>query len=251
MAPRVGQALSEARTQRGIALNDVERITGIGVQRLRAMEEERWDQLPGRAETRRLISEYASYLELDDESLLEEYERSSRRGSRSSRAPSGILRPVRPSRERPGRPVAPWAAGAIALIALGLVLVAALGSNGGGSDEPAAGQKRSHQGTASTTTQTTTAATEVSLELSATADVWVCLENAKGSQPVNGETLTAGERRGPFTSRGFVLTLGNGSIELTANGDPVKVPDLTEPLGFRITPEGAKRLAAGAGPSCS
>jgi transcriptional regulator with XRE-family HTH domain len=252
MAPRVGQALSEARTQRGIALNDVERITGIGVQQLRAMEEGRWDQLPARAETRRLISAYASYLGIDDKALLEEYERSIRGGSRSSRAPTGILRPVRPSRERPRRPPALWAAGAIGLIALGLVLVAALGSNGGGgSNEPAAGQKRTDQGTAPTTAQTTTAASNASLELSATADVWVCLEKANGSQPVNGETLTAGERRGPFTSPSFALTLGNGSIELTANGDPVKVPDVSEPLGFRITPGGAKRLSAGNGPSCA
>ena len=253
MAPRVGQALSEARTKRGIALNDVERVTGIGVQQLRALEEGRWEQLPGRAETRRLLSSYARYLGLEDGPLLEEYERSTRRGSPSGRAPTGVLRPVRPSRERPRRPLAVWAAGAVAVILLGVALVAALGSSGdGGSNEPTTGQRRSDDGTKATaqTSTTTTAATEVSLELSATADVWVCVEEARGSAPVDGETLTAGERRGPFASRRFELTLGNGSIELRANGDQVKVPALSEPLGFRITPDGARRLPPGAGPTC-
>ena len=243
--------------QRGIALNDVERVTGVGVQQLRAMEEGRWDLLPGRAEARRLISAYAAYLGLDDEPLLEEYERSSRRASSSGRAPLRILRPIRPSRERSRRPVVLWAAGAVILILLGVGLVAALGSDDGGNDGssgPSSGERRSRADTASTTAQTTTTetpATDVSLELSATADVWVCLEDAHGSQRVMGVTLSAGEDRGPFTSRSFELTLGNGSIDLTANGERVKVPDLTEPLTLRVTPEGAKMLAAGAGPTCA
>ena len=252
MAPRVGQALREARAQRGIALNDVERVTGIRVQHLRALEEERWDQLPGHAEARSALSSYARYLGLDEESLLSEYEGSRQRPKRSHPVPTGVVRQPGRSRDRSRRPYGALAVGVVAVLLLGVALVAALGSNGGDDEGQPSGVAEKNRGetTTSESPLTTTTASEVSLRLNASADVWVCLV-ADGSPAVNGETLTAGAARGPFTGRRFEMTFGNGSIELTADGDPIEVPPLAEPLGFRVTPEGAKRLAPGAGPTCS
>jgi transcriptional regulator with XRE-family HTH domain len=256
MAPRVGQALREARAQRGIALNDVERVTGIRVQHLRALEEERWDQLPGHAEARRALSSYARYLGLDEESLLAEYEGSRQRPKRSHPVPTGVVRRPGRSRNRSPRPYAALAVGVVAVLLLGVALVAALGSNGGDDDNEGrpsgvAEKNRGGETTTSESPPTTTTASEVSLQLTASADVWVCLVGADGTPALDGETLSSGEARGPFTGRRFEMTFGNGSIELTADGDPVEVPPLAEPLGYRVTPEGAKRLAPGAGPTCS
>jgi hypothetical protein len=75
--------------------------------------------------------------------------------------------------------------------------------------------------------------------------------DADGSQPVNGATLAPGDTLGPFISRRFEMTFGNGSIEMTVDGDPVKVPALAEPLGFRVTPDAAKRLDAASSPTCA
>jgi hypothetical protein len=137
------------------------------------------------------------------------------------------------------------------VIVVGVALMAALGSSGGEDQNEGRSPGVAEKPGRERTPTATIAPTEASLELRATADVWVCLSQAGGSQPVDGETLTAGEARGPFTSRRFEMTFGNGSIELTLNGDPVKVPPLAEPLGFRVTPGGAKRLAPGEGPTCS
>jgi cytoskeleton protein RodZ len=254
MAPRVGQALREARTKRGIALNDVERATKVRVQYLRALEEERWDRLPDPARGREFLSVYANYLGLDDEALIEGYESSRERAGRAGPIPAGVLRPVRISRDRSSRRLIVVAASVAAVLLLGVALVAALGSSGGDDEgaEPApALQKPRGQTSTSTTAEAPVSSGEASVELSATADVWVCMVGADGSQPVDGETLTAGETRGPFTSPRFEMTFGNGSLEMTVNGDPVKVPALAEPLGFRVTPDGAKRLAPGAQPSCA
>jgi cytoskeleton protein RodZ len=251
MAPRVGQALREARVQRGIALNDVERVTGIRVQYLRALEEERWDRLPGHAETRRVLSEYGRFLGLDEKVLVEDFEASRQRPRRPRPIPTGVVRGSGRSRERSRRPFVIAAAGVAAVIVLGVALVAALGSGGGGDQNEAKSPSATKKPGGQQTTTSTTVANEVSVELRATADVWVCLSTVDGSLPVDGETLTAGEARGPFTGRSFEMTLGNGSIELIVDGDAVKVPPLAEPLGFRVTPGGAKRLSPGAGPSCS
>ena len=253
MAPRVGQALREARTKRGIALNDVERATQVRVQFLRALEEERWDRLPDPERGREFLSAYARYLDLDDEALLEVYDGSRERERRPGPIPAGVLRPARLPRDRSSRPLVMVGAGA-AVILLGVVLVAALGSSGDDDDgaNPApAVQKQPGETSTSPTARAPASSGEVSVELSATAEVWVCMIDADGAQPVDGETLTAGEARGPFSSRRFELTLGNGSLEMTVNGDPVTVPPLAEPLGFRVTADGAKRLAPGAGPTCA
>ena len=43
---QVGQVLREARLQRGLDLYEVKRVTKISVSSLRAMEEDRWEDLP-------------------------------------------------------------------------------------------------------------------------------------------------------------------------------------------------------------
>ena len=62
-----------ARTRRGIELSDVERATKIRVKYLRAMEEERWELLPGAAYVRGFLRTYGSFLGLDGKALVEEY----------------------------------------------------------------------------------------------------------------------------------------------------------------------------------
>ena len=87
--------------------------------------------------------------------------------------------------------------------------------------------------------------------LQPTGTVWVCLVNHSGAPLVNGETLTVGDDRGPFKDRDMQLTLGNGEIRIELNGDQVQIPSASEPVGFDLTPEGAKPLSSSARPTCS
>jgi hypothetical protein len=67
---------------------------------------------------------------------------------------------------------------------------------------------------------------------------------------VNSETLTADESRGPFNASGFDVTFGNGSVELTVNGQPSPVPAAAQPIGYHITPSGVRELTGSSQPTC-
>lgn len=254
MTPQIGQRLHEARTGRGIELTDVERVTKIRVKFLRAMEEDRWAALPAPVYARSFLSTYARFLGLDEEALLEEYDRTVEGADRPEPVPARVVRPGRLSRGRSVKPLGLVVTVSIAAALLGLVVVAVVSviDGGGGQGERKAAAPGDGAGKTSTSTSPPPTATEseVSVLVRSTAEVWVCLVDAEGRRLVNGEVLVADERRGPFAGRGFEMTFGNGSIEMAVDGQSIKVPPLAEPLGYRITPSGARRLAPGAQPAC-
>jgi hypothetical protein len=65
VATGIGEQLSAARSARGIELEEVEERTKIRKRYLRAMEEERWELLPGAAYARAFLRTYAEFLALD------------------------------------------------------------------------------------------------------------------------------------------------------------------------------------------
>ena len=74
---------------------------------------------------------------------------------------------------------------------------------------------------------------------------------AAGAALVNGETLAAGDTRGPFKAKSMQLTLGNGEIQVMLNGKQVPIPSAANPVGFDLTPQGAKPLSTGNSPTCA
>lgn len=249
--PTVGQTLREARTQRGIELRDAERVTKIRLKYLQAIEDDRWDVLPGEAYARGFLSTYAQFLGLDTRALLEDYGRSVARAQGTKPLPETML-PRPGARRRPGvRSVLVAVAALVALAAATLVLLTGGGADEGGKATP----RPANRGGAGSPEPTTTREppqrpSRVALELRATADVWVCLVDDRGRALVNGETLAAGESRGPFKARRFELTLGNGSIDVRVDDERIEVPAAAEPLGYRIGPNGAGELDESARPTC-
>ncbi len=63
---RVGATLRELRTSRGIALEEVARVTRIGKEYLLAIEDDRLDKLPSGAYSRGFIRQYAQFLGLGE-----------------------------------------------------------------------------------------------------------------------------------------------------------------------------------------
>jgi cytoskeletal protein RodZ len=261
MASRIGKTLRDARTAREVELDEVERATKIRVKFLLAMEEDRWEELPAPAYARGFLDIYARYLGLDQKALLDEYSRTVE-GAEHEPIPESVIKPGTLRQNRPARrgasikwgPVAKVAAGVVAVVIVGLIIVGSIGgsSNGGGEKKGHSNRQAARTTTSSTSTTTsTTPSGEVSVELRATADVWVCLVDDSGNPMVDGETLSADEKRGPFSSAGFDVTFGNGSVELTVDGAAQQVPQLAEPLGYRITPQGVRRLSPSSQPTCA
>ncbi len=68
-----GEHLKREREMRGVTLEEIAAATRIAPRFLEALENERWDQLPGGAFNRGFIRSVARFLGLDEESMVAEY----------------------------------------------------------------------------------------------------------------------------------------------------------------------------------
>jgi cytoskeletal protein RodZ len=129
----LGASLRDARRKRGLELDAVQRATRIRRRYLEAMEEERFDVLPGVAYARGFLREYAEFLGLDGGLYVDEY---NERFAPRDEAPA-----IAPRRSVPGRgrvaPAALLAGGVLLAVALAVGL-AAWKLSGGSAKRPAA-----------------------------------------------------------------------------------------------------------------
>src|SRR5690349_17118430 len=190
MAPSIGQTLRQAREERGVELSDVEVATKIRVKFLEAMESDRWEELPAPVYARGFLDIYGRYLGLDQKALLESY-RATVEGERDEPIPGSVIKPgtlrqnrhVHRSRSIRWGPIAKVAAAVAAVAVLGLVVVGLIGGSDDSGDggKPGDAKRAASQAaapgatTTGTTSTATTASDDVSVELKATAPVWVCL----------------------------------------------------------------------------
>lgn len=68
-----GDRLKKEREQRSISLDDISLSTKIGTRMLRALEEEKFDQLPGGIFNKGFVRAYARHIGLDEEQTLADY----------------------------------------------------------------------------------------------------------------------------------------------------------------------------------
>jgi transcriptional regulator with XRE-family HTH domain len=92
---QIGDSLREARLRQGLSLSEVEAQLRIRSRYLAALEEERFEILPGTAYARVFLRDYAEFLGLDSAPFVSEY------GARFE--PAGQLEAIRP----PGAPTSP------------------------------------------------------------------------------------------------------------------------------------------------
>jgi cytoskeleton protein RodZ len=262
MASGIGQILREARNRRKVDLSTVETATRIRARFLRAIENEEWDVLPEGVYTRGFIRTYATYLGLDGERLAEDFRRDVEGADRHG--PSVELAPVAASAATGtpgGRRSLPRPAWLVAVAAIGVaVLVVVLlpgGGNGGGSGNGTTahrrGAKTKPQNTSHPGAPVRAAHPEgVSMRLSANAEVWVCVLDAKGRRLVDGQILEAGAEEGPFRSGSFTVAFGNGEVAMTIDGKRAEIPETSSPVGYSIDGSGAlTELSEEERPSCT
>jgi hypothetical protein len=251
----IGATLRKARNRRKVELSEVEAATKIRTRFLRAIEDEDWDTLPGDVYARSFIRTYAGYLGLDGQRLAEEF--GSRGPPEGEGGPSVSGEPVRPARSRPAvRSQARRRLGAAAIVAGLAGLAVAIGLATGGEDSTLS-VEGSRTGTASGRVVLPPAPPEprpagLSLELTASDEVWVCLLDSRERPLVNGLILEAGAEEGPFRSGSFTVSFGNGEIAMRIDGQEAEIPETSSPIGYKIGDDGSlEQLAEGERPTCT
>ena len=68
-----GEKFRKEREKKNFSLDDVSQVTKIGTRMLRAIEEERFDQLPGGVFNKGFIRSYAKHLGMNDEKAVADY----------------------------------------------------------------------------------------------------------------------------------------------------------------------------------
>jgi hypothetical protein len=246
MPGRIGSDLRRARERREIALEEVEAAIRIRVRFLRAIEEEDWEALPGGVYTRGFIRTYAAYLGLDGERLAEDFRREVE-GAPAPREPSHELAPVAASTATgsPGgrRSLAylRWLAvpAVLGMAVLAIVLIPGSGGEGGsGGGTGGSSEGSPAQAGPDRAAETKAKPQGVEVELTAEAEVWVCLLDGRGRPLVEGLILEAGAEEGPFRSGSFTFSLGNGEVTMLIDGKQAEIPATSGPIGYSIDSRG-------------
>lgn len=246
----IGPTLREARNRRKVDLSEVEAAIKIRVRYLQAIENEEWDALPGGAYTRGFIRTYAAYLGLDGDRLADDYRRAT--GPPGGERVPKRVEPV-PAAKRGRRPLVSsrLVIAAVCLVLVAVVVGIALAGGDGGSSSsstPGSGGKKARKHV-----QAPAPASKpgVSVRLTATAEVWVCLLDERQEPLVDGQILEEGAEAGPFRSKGFEVALGNGSVAMFVDGKQADVPASSSPVGYRVDSGGKLvSLEEGERPSC-
>lgn len=97
----IGATLREARVRKRLTLHQVEEDTKIRTRYLQALEDEDFDRLPGTAYAKGFLRSYASYLGLDAQTLLDEFNSRYSGTPDPLAGPSALRRPPH-SRRRSG-----------------------------------------------------------------------------------------------------------------------------------------------------
>jgi len=262
MGNGIGSTLREARNRRKADLATVEAATRIRARFLRAIENEEWEVLPGGVYTRGFIRTYAAYLGLDGERLADDFRREVEGGG--GRGPSAEMAPLAASAATGtpgGRRSMPRPAWLVAVLAIALaVLVVVLlpggnGSGGSGKGKTAgrqAGKKAAGGRSLGAPPVRADHPKGVSVRLSANAEVWVCVLDAKGAHLVDGQILEAGAEEGPFRSGSFTVAFGNGEVAMSIDGKQAEIPQTSSPVGYAIDGSGAlTELSESERPTCA
>jgi cytoskeleton protein RodZ len=256
----IGDTLSEARTRRAVDLDEVHAATGIRPRYLEAIEQEDWEALPEEFYARSFIRKYAVFLGVDPDPLVDEFKRQ-QRGEERGGAPTTPFARTRSRkadalrRRRKRQSVYAWL-GAVVLLAAIVVAIVVLSQSGGedgGAKAPKSSVTKVKQTPppAQKPKKKKKVAKNVKLTIEPTAEVWTCVVDAKGKKLVNGQTLAAGKKVGPFHSRSFTAAFGNGSVHMLVDGKLAKTPTTSDPMGIAVDAKGkVHELPEGKRPTC-
>ena len=246
--PSIGDTLREARMRQRLDIADVEAKTKIRAKYLRALENEEFGMLPGPTFVKTFLRSYAEVLGLDPHMLVEDY-----RARYEPRDDSETLKPLGPPgiardrRRRSPSPPGPFLLAGLAVAAvLGTLLVIGLI---GSDDEP---DEAAQEETTTQPRRERPARREqpppprrVALRIAPEAETYVCIDTGEGTEVRFEGILTSPQT---FRGRRLRANLGNTSVAVTMNGEPVEVGEGPDPVGFAFTPRSTTPLPLGERP---
>ena len=247
----VGARLRDKRERLGIDIDQIEAETHIRVKYLVAVEEERFDALPGPAYVRAFVRDYAEQVGLDPKELVAELD------TRPDLVEEVVMAPPRqvvavPLLDRRTR-IAAWvAAVVVGVVVAAVAAIVYLGSGGGSSSAGAGRTGATHPGqtTPPATVQSTTAGTGAAtppparpraLVLAATqGDVWLLVRAGSATGRVLYQNTLASGRRLTFLRRRLWVRVGAPwNLAVTAGRRRLVVP-LQAPGDILVTATGAR-----------
>jgi cytoskeleton protein RodZ len=222
----IGSSLRAARMRQRLELSHAERETRIRAKYLGALEDERFDVLPGPAYTKGFLRTYADYLGLDAQRFVDEY--NTRFAAEEEPAAPAPVR-IRGRRFA----LSPWLLAVAVLAASIAVLAWRLSSNGSHPATPAPGPAQTRAATRAalpvaprTATQPVTVARIALLATRGPCWLSVHLGSAIGRSVYEG-TLEQG-RSARFSSTRLWIRIGAPwNLDATLNGKAVQLPAST------------------------
>ena len=258
----IGSSLREVRERRGVGLDQVEQDTAIRIRYIRALEDERFDILPGPTYTRGFLRAYADYLGLDGQLFVDEFNSRFLHPGGEFDQPLASRPRSRPLRRRHRNESLLVMITLAAIVAVATLLFVAArpsphapptlpptGSTQTVNQNPALPPDTGTTTTGSTTKQPVT----FRVVLTVTGNCWV--QANLGSKSGRGVIAAGGTSLGSgymvdaavnpvlrFTStRPVILQLGApGNVSLTIDGHAVTIPPAGSPATLRITAGGVK-----------
>jgi hypothetical protein len=213
----IGSSLRAAREHQKLGLADVERTTRIRTKYLQALEDERWEVLPGTAYVKGFLRTYADFLGLDGSQFVEEF--NERIAPEEPFEPAALVRVRRRRRLLDVRLlVIPLLAVAIGLFSWRLV-----GGGGGRQAARPAPPPTTVHVRATTTTRTTPRPRLAHVALvAARGPCW--LEVRSGEKVLYANELAQG-RRALFTGKRLWIRIGAPwNLQATVNGKSIALP---------------------------
>jgi cytoskeleton protein RodZ len=251
--PEIGETLRDARMRARIDVSEIEAQTKIRAKYLRALENEEWSLLPGPTFVKSFLRTYAQALGLDGKALVEEYRQSHEDPSETALEPI-VSSPQHARAHVPGTgrsPIGPSRGyiAAVGVVTLLIVLLIYGLLTGGGSSTHRTGRASSSASSASrarhigrsaghTTPPAAGAASQaapVTLSLTPSAPVYVCLIGDNGRKVIPGTELQPGSSTPTYHAKHFAITLGNNSVTMFVDGRARTVPPSSQAIGYSIT----------------
>jgi cytoskeleton protein RodZ len=220
----IGSSLREARMRRRLELSQAERDTRIRARYLGALEDERFEVLPGAAYAKGFLRTYADYLGLDAQRFVDEYNTRFAVEEEPAASP-----PVRVRRRRFA--LAPWLL-AVGLLAASSALLAWRLSSSGGHHTvlPPPSRTRTTTPAAPPASHTVTQpATVARIVLHASrGPCWLSVHIGSATgQPVFERTLQPGETARFISKRLWIRIGAPWNLDATLNGKAVHLPATT------------------------
>jgi cytoskeletal protein RodZ len=217
--------LHEARQARGVDLREAAQQTRIGMQYLKALEEENFSKLPGEVFVRGFLKNYAKYLHLDEADVLKRYADLTQKKPVVAAPPPVELpqaAPAQAPRPRVKIPVEPLLWGAAIVVILVLFLFTGLPRHH--SKETRQSEMTSPSGNAelSTAPVPTAGKEKLYLEVVALENTWLLVRT--DASPQKKAVLNKGDSLIWSADERFLLSYGSaGALKLLLNGQELVV----------------------------